>query len=95
MEALNALIAGFGVALQPMNLMWGFIGVTLGTFVGVLPGVGPALTVSGSSIATVRTITTCGVKWRARVDECQSGLATSNATVIRSPFENGRVPCHM
>src|SRR5918999_4606421 len=46
MEALSALLAGFGVALQPMNLMWGFIGVTLGTFVGVLPGVGPALTVA-------------------------------------------------
>jgi putative tricarboxylic transport membrane protein len=29
-----------------MNLMWGFIGVTLGTFIGVLPGVGPALTVA-------------------------------------------------
>ena len=46
MEALDALIAGFAVALKPMNLMWGFIGVTLGTFVGVLPGVGPALTVA-------------------------------------------------
>ncbi len=46
MEALDALMAGFGVALKPMNLMWGFIGVTLGTFVGVLPGVGPALTVA-------------------------------------------------
>src|SRR6187401_1532975 len=29
-----------------MNLLCGFIGVTLGTFVGVLPGVGPALTVA-------------------------------------------------
>ena len=46
MEALTALLGGFGVALQPMNLLWGFIGVTLGTFVGVLPGVGPALTVA-------------------------------------------------
>src|SRR5262245_29144841 len=46
MEALDALLHGFGVALKPMNLMWGFIGVTLGTFVGVLPGVGPALTVA-------------------------------------------------
>ena len=36
MDALNALLHGFGVALQPMNLLWGFIGVTLGTFVGVL-----------------------------------------------------------
>jgi putative tricarboxylic transport membrane protein len=46
MEAFDALLAGFGVALKPINLLWGFIGVTLGTFVGVLPGVGPALTVA-------------------------------------------------
>ena len=46
MDALNALMAGFGVALKPLNLLWGLIGVTLGTFVGVLPGVGPALTVA-------------------------------------------------
>ena len=46
MEAFDALMAGFGVALKPINLLWGFVGVTLGTFIGVLPGVGPALTVA-------------------------------------------------
>ncbi len=46
MEAFDALLAGFGVALKPINLLWGLVGVTLGTFVGVLPGVGPALTVA-------------------------------------------------
>jgi putative tricarboxylic transport membrane protein len=46
METFNALIAGFAVALTPTNLMWGFVGVTLGTAVGVLPGVGPALTIA-------------------------------------------------
>ncbi len=45
-DLLASLGTGFGVALQPANLLWGFIGVTLGTFVGVLPGVGPALTVA-------------------------------------------------
>jgi putative tricarboxylic transport membrane protein len=45
-ETLASLGAGFGVALQPANLLWGLLGVTLGTFVGVLPGVGPALTVA-------------------------------------------------
>ena len=45
-ETLGFLAAGFEVALKPVNLLWGFIGVTLGTFVGVLPGVGPALTVA-------------------------------------------------
>ena len=33
-------------ALQPMNLLYALIGVTLGTAVGVLPGIGPALTVA-------------------------------------------------
>ena len=46
MEAFEALLAGFGVALKPINILWGFIGVTFGTLVGVLPGVGPALTVA-------------------------------------------------
>jgi putative tricarboxylic transport membrane protein len=45
-ETLSALGNGFLVALKPINLLWGFVGVTLGTFVGVLPGVGPALTVA-------------------------------------------------
>ena len=45
-ETLAALASGFGVALAPINLLWGFIGVTLGTAIGVLPGVGPALTVA-------------------------------------------------
>ena len=30
METLTALLSGFGVALQPINLLWGFIGVTMG-----------------------------------------------------------------
>jgi len=45
-DTLAALVHGFGIALTPANLLWGFVGVTLGTFVGVLPGVGPALTVA-------------------------------------------------
>jgi putative tricarboxylic transport membrane protein len=45
-ETLAALANGFGVALAPVNLLWGFVGVTLGTAVGVLPGVGPALTIA-------------------------------------------------
>ena len=45
-DTLQALLHGFEIALLPMNLLWGAIGVTLGTAVGVLPGVGPALTVA-------------------------------------------------
>ncbi|HVE90494.1 MAG TPA: tripartite tricarboxylate transporter permease [Burkholderiaceae bacterium] len=45
-ETVAALLQGFSVALTPTNLLWGLVGVTLGTAVGVLPGVGPALTVA-------------------------------------------------
>jgi putative tricarboxylic transport membrane protein len=46
MDILSSLAAGFGAALAPINLMWGFIGCLLGTAIGVLPGIGPALTVA-------------------------------------------------
>jgi putative tricarboxylic transport membrane protein len=40
------LLDGFATALQPMYLLYALIGVTLGTAVGVLPGIGPAMTVA-------------------------------------------------
>jgi putative tricarboxylic transport membrane protein len=46
MDALNELIGGFGTALTPENLLYAFIGVLLGTAIGVLPGIGPAMTVA-------------------------------------------------
>ncbi len=46
MNALTSLWEGFQLALTPVHLGWGLLGVTLGTAVGVLPGIGPALTVA-------------------------------------------------
>ena len=46
MDTLTPLASGFAVALTPQNLLWALAGVTLGTAVGVLPGIGPALTVA-------------------------------------------------
>ena len=37
---------GFGVALQPHNLMWSVFGVLIGNLIGVLPGMGPLTTIS-------------------------------------------------
>ncbi|WJR80330.1 tripartite tricarboxylate transporter permease [Bradyrhizobium sp. NP1] len=44
--ALSDLWYGFGVALEPHNIMWCFIGVLVGNMVGVLPGMGPLATIS-------------------------------------------------
>ncbi|MCA3185286.1 MULTISPECIES: tripartite tricarboxylate transporter permease [unclassified Cupriavidus] len=46
MDTLNQLMHGFAVAITPLNLMWALVGCFLGTAIGVLPGIGPALTVA-------------------------------------------------
>ncbi|RDW12735.1 tripartite tricarboxylate transporter permease [Paracoccus thiocyanatus] len=46
MSAFDFLLQGLGTAADPMMLLYALIGVTLGTAVGVLPGIGPALTVA-------------------------------------------------
>ena len=43
---MGALIDGFATALTLANLGWCVIGVTLGTAIGILPGIGPALTIA-------------------------------------------------
>jgi len=46
MENLGLLWDGLGAALTPMNLAYAAVGVLLGTFVGVLPGIGPAMAIA-------------------------------------------------
>jgi putative tricarboxylic transport membrane protein len=45
-SAFTDLWYGFGVALEPHNLLWCFVGVLVGNMVGVLPGMGPVATIS-------------------------------------------------
>ena len=45
-DALIQLMYGFGVALEPSNLMWSVFGVLVGNLIGVLPGMGPLSTIS-------------------------------------------------
>lgn len=46
MDYWSNIILGFQQAFQPINFIYCFIGVTLGTLVGVLPGIGPVATIS-------------------------------------------------
>ena len=46
MDSFYALLQGFLLALTPAKLMYCAFGVLLGTAVGVLPGIGPAVTVA-------------------------------------------------
>ncbi len=46
MNTLGQLFDGFATALTLANIGWSLIGVTLGTAIGILPGIGPALTIA-------------------------------------------------
>src|SRR3984893_4988658 len=46
MQAFSNLLLGFSISLQPMNLLFCFIGVSLGVIVGILPGLGSAATIA-------------------------------------------------
>ena len=55
MDLINYLFLGFSVAFQPMNLFYCFLGVLIGTLVGVLPGLGPVAAMSLLLPATFHT----------------------------------------
>src|SRR6476469_4646047 len=40
------IIDGFGIVLQPTNLLYCLVGVVIGMLIGVLPGLGPAATIA-------------------------------------------------
>ncbi|MFG1178999.1 tripartite tricarboxylate transporter permease [Xanthobacter versatilis] len=46
MELLDNLALGFSVALSLQNVLYCFVGVLLGTLIGVLPGLGPIATIA-------------------------------------------------
>ena len=46
MDILGHLATGFGAAVTPINLGFCFLGVMLGTAIGVLPGIGPIATIA-------------------------------------------------
>ncbi len=46
MDTLANLALGLEVAITPVNVLYCLLGVTLGTMIGILPGIGPSATVA-------------------------------------------------
>lgn len=46
MTMLDSLASGFAVALTPTNLLFVFLGVLIGTVIGLLPGLGPVAVIA-------------------------------------------------
>lgn len=91
MEAIDGLALGFSHALTLTNLGWALLGCFLGTAVGVLPGIGPALTIAlllpitFQVSATGAFILFCGVFYGAMY----GGSTTS--ILLNAPGESGSI----
>ena len=46
MDLISNLAIGFDVVFTPINLLYCFVGVAIGTAIGVLPGIGPTATIA-------------------------------------------------
>ncbi|MCW8087756.1 tripartite tricarboxylate transporter permease [Sabulicella glaciei] len=91
MDAIAGLSLGFSQALTLANLGWAILGCFLGTAVGVLPGLGPALTIAlllpitFQVSATGAFILFCGVFYGAMY----GGSTTS--ILLNAPGESGSI----
>ena len=91
MEAWNALLEGFAVALTAQNLLWALIGVTLGTAVGVLPGVGPAVTVALLLPLTTKLEPTGALIMFAGVDYGAMYGGSTTSILLNTPGESATI----
>src|SRR4051812_50063787 len=87
MDALTSLLEGFGTALTPTNLMFAFVGVLLGTAIGVLPGIGPAMTIALLLPLTRGLDVTSALIMFAGI---YYGGMYGGATTARPPYHPGR-----
>ncbi|CAM4182943.1 tripartite tricarboxylate transporter permease [Bordetella muralis] len=89
MGAFDSLMAGFAVALQPVHLMWAFVGSLLGTAIGVLPGIGPALTIALLLPVTVKLAPTAAFIMFAGVLYGAMYGGSTTSILLNTPGESG------
>ncbi|MGZ8209815.1 MAG: tripartite tricarboxylate transporter permease [Burkholderiales bacterium] len=91
MDTLTHILNGFAVCLQPINIWYTFVGVFLGTIVGVLPGIGPSasmallIPITFGMNPTSALIMMCGIYYGTKY----GGSTTS--ILIRTPGEASSV----
>ena len=91
MDSLRALGEGFAVACTIQNLIYGFAGVALGTLVGVLPGIGPALTIALLLPATFTLDPTAAFIMFAGIYYGAMYGGSTTAILLNAPGETGSV----
>ena len=90
-DLFEHLALGFGVALTPVNLLYCFVGVVVGTAIGVLPGIGPVTTVAMLVPLTFGMSPTAALIMLAGIYYGSQYGGSTTAILINTPGETSSV----
>lgn len=90
--SLEYLIQGFASALGAGNLFWAFLGCTIGTLVGVLPGIGPSSAIAILIPLTTMLSPTSAIIMMAAIYYGAMYGGSTTAIVVNIPGEASSVP---
>ena len=89
MELWTQLLGGFATAATPINLLWAFLGCALGTAIGVLPGLGPAVTVAMLLPITAQVEPTASMIFFAGIYYGAMYGGSTTSILLNTPGETG------
>ena len=89
MDIWNQLLSGFATAGTPVNLLWAFIGCAIGTGIGVLPGLGPAVTVAMLLPITAQVEPTASMIFFAGIYYGAMYGGSTTSILLNTPGETG------
>jgi putative tricarboxylic transport membrane protein len=90
-DLLHHLGLGFSVALTPVHLLYCFVGVVVGTAIGVLPGIGPVTTVAMLVPLTFGMTPTAALIMLAGIYYGSQYGGSTTAILINTPGESSSV----
>ncbi|WP_298833488.1 tripartite tricarboxylate transporter permease [uncultured Piscinibacter sp.] len=89
MDIWNSLLQGFVTAGTPINLLWALLGCTIGTAVGVLPGIGPATAVAMLLPITLKVEPTASMIFFAGIYYGAMYGGSTTSILLNTPGEAG------
>ncbi len=89
MDTWGLLLQGFATAGTPVNLLWAFVGCALGTAIGVLPGIGPAVTVAMLLPITAQVEPTASMIFFAGIYYGAMYGGSTTSILLNTPGETG------
>ena len=89
MDVWNNLLQGFLTAGTPINLLWALVGCTIGTAVGVLPGIGPATAVAMLLPITLKVDPTASMIFFAGIYYGAMYGGSTTSILLNTPGEAG------